>query len=1228
LAIPAFADPDLPIIPSRTTNLVLTAGGTDNAGSINGAITAISGAGGGTVEISSNSTSPYLSGPITMKSSVNLQIDSGAMLQMLPMSSWPGTTTFINASGINDSEISGGGTIDGQGSAWWSCYESSGCSRPNFIAYTGTQRILIQGVTLQNPPTFTIYLKNNNGNVTVQNMTINTPTSPNTDGFDIASTNVLIRNCYISDGDDNIEIGGNGGPVNNMTVSNCTFGIGHGVSIGSDTEGGVNNLLVSNCYWVGTEYGIKGKSDTDRGGTMQNLVYTDLHMTNVNFAIAFYSYYKEIGSPSSSFTFTPSTATTESDAGGSHIPMWKNITVSNLTATGIGGNVAAFFWGLPKAPITNFTLCDVNISAPTKTFCMYNVRGIQFIDSNLTAPTSGTNTLTIYNAQFSITNTNLNTNTVTITGLGSPSNSVLSLSNGLAETSDAILGADPQLTLASSTFTVSNALSAGGTSTFNFGLGTNATTTAVTGNLTVGGTLNVADGGGFANNTTYTLFTYGGALTYNGLTVGTTPNGGFTYSVSTNTQGQVNLIVGTACPVGAAGSITGSASVNAGANGVTYSISSVSGATTYAWTVPSGATVASGQGTTSITINYSCAAASGNVQVTPSNGTCNGGSSSLSVTVTGVGAAGTITGSASVNAGASGVAYSISSVSGATSYTWTVPSGATIASGQGTTSITVNYACSASSGSVQVTPSNANGCSGTPANLAVTVTSVGAAGSISGLTSVAAGTNGVTYSISSVSGATTYAWTVPTGASIASGQGTTSITVNYACSASSGNVQVTPSNGSCNGTPASLAVTITSVGAAGNISGASTVCAGQTGAVYSISSVNGATTYTWIVPAEATITSGQGTTSITVTWGSTAGNVQVTPSNGNGCTGTASSLPVAVNAAPSITSNPSPQTVCAGATAHFTVSASGAGLSYQWQENGSNISDGGTISGSGTITLTLTGVGLGDSGASFDCVVSGTCSPPATSGAATLTVNAGGGPATFNVTGGGAFCAGGSGVTVGLDGSESSADYQLEVNGSPTGAPFAGTGSAISFSNQTAVGTYTVIASNATSGCTATMNGSANVSLTDPFTCWQFYYFGTNNCALCSGDASYTGDGMSNTNKFLAGFNPANSAAYLHVTGVLKSGTNIVVSYLGASGDTNYVPGVQSGTNVLDFMTGGVGGSYANGVWQDTGQTNILGVGISAAGGEGTGAGTVTNMTDVGGATNVPSRYYRIRLVP
>ena len=119
------------------------------------------------------------------------------------------------------------------------------------------------------------------------------------------------------------------------------------------------------------------------------------------------------------------------------------------------------------------------------------------------------------------------------------------------------------------------------------------------------------------------------------------------------------------------------------------------------------------------------------------------------------------------------------------------------------------------------------------------------------------------------------------------------------------------------------------------------------------------------------------------------------------------------------------------------------------------------------------------------------------------------------------------------------------------------------------------------------------------------------------------GKGMSNTNQFLSGFNPTNASAYVHITSISKtnSGTDIRVDYLGASGDSTYSGGPASRTNVLEFTAGSGGGNYSSNGFATAGVTNILS--------GGTGLGTLTNMVDPGGATNVPARYYRVRvLVP
>jgi polygalacturonase len=539
----------LPNIPTNQYNVTdhgaVGDGVANNAAAIQATINVAAAAGGGTVLIpAAGSLSTYLSGPITLANNMNLEIDSGAMLQMLPRSNWPGTTTFINGTLLHDVEISGLGIIDGQGTNWWFPLADS---RPNFINFSGCTNVLIQDITLQNPPTFHLMLKGNNAGITIRGITINTPgDSPNTDGMDLASTNVLVQSCNISDGDDNIEIGGSGLAAD-ITVSNCTFGTGHGVSIGSIDSGGVHDLLVSNCTFIGTSNGIRMKSDNDRGGLAENLQYRDITMTNVGYPITIYSYYKFIGTPNS---IRPDIAAAQPVAPVTSLtPIWQNILISNLTVTATtGSHISGIIWGRSEMLVSNVTLCQVNIASPSNTFDIYNAQGIQIVDSNL-GGLLGTNTLTLYNAQITVTNSAPNANLVTMGGLAIPPiNNILALYNAQAGVSDSsIFGPNPFLTVAQSTLAMENDLNLDGASTLNFGLGTNATEIAVSGNLTLGGTLNVADAGGFAAGI-YTLFTYSGVLIDNGLTIGTTPSTNFTYAVSTNTLGQIALVVGNSTP--------------------------------------------------------------------------------------------------------------------------------------------------------------------------------------------------------------------------------------------------------------------------------------------------------------------------------------------------------------------------------------------------------------------------------------------------------------------------------------------------------------------------------------------------------------------------------------------------------------------------------------------------------------------------------------------------------
>ncbi|PCJ85559.1 MAG: hypothetical protein COA57_07380, partial [Flavobacteriales bacterium] len=144
----------------------------------------------------------------------------------------------------------------------------------------------------------------------------------------------------------------------------------------------------------------------------------------------------------------------------------------------------------------------------------------------------------------------------------------------------------------------------------------------------------------------------------------------------------------------------------------------------------------------------------------------------------------------------------------------------------------------------------------------------------------------------------------------------------------------------------------------GSITGNTTVCANATGEAYSISVVSGATAYTWTAPAGATVATGQGTTAITVDYGSTAGNVCVTASNNCG-TSTASCTAITINTAPTaVSASGAPDPICEGNTLTLTGGATGA-TSWSWTGPNSYTSSvqsptiaGITTAGAGVYTLT------------------------------------------------------------------------------------------------------------------------------------------------------------------------------------------------------------------------------------------------------------------------------------
>ncbi len=577
LAKPAAAAPALPSI--NTNNIVnitnfgaIGDGITTNTAAIQAAINAAAaggttnGAAGGTVEFPAGT---FLSGPITLKSSINLQLNSGAILRMLPFGKYPVTWTtnstgyfftaanFLSGTSIHDFEISGTGWIQGQGEPWWPWANTNGAVRPIMIRLTSCNRTLIQSVTLSNSPEFHIAISGSSGNTTVQHVTIRAnsssdPVNPshNTDACDVSGTNILVQNNDISVGDDNFTCGGG---TSGMLITNNTYGNGHGCSIGSFTNPSVSNMTVINCTFTNTDAGLRIKTDRDRGGYVHEIAYYNLTMSNVKNAILIYTEYTNTVSAYRALdSISPAVAASYPSAPvASTTPRYRNITISNLTATSQSGRAAGLIWGLPESSITNVTLINVHLT-DTRTFGIYDAKNVQIIDSTHTV-SAGVNQYSFFNSDVTFSNSTPSSSIVTLDGATTNSipnsfaffNSTMTLKNTNA------LGFNSSVTLSASTFTISNNLALTPSNALSFVLGTNAATIAVIGNLAFGGTNNIIAGDGFTNGT-YTLMTYTGTLSGNSPTLGATPPG-YNYTIDTSTAGQVNLIVtppGPAAPLG------------------------------------------------------------------------------------------------------------------------------------------------------------------------------------------------------------------------------------------------------------------------------------------------------------------------------------------------------------------------------------------------------------------------------------------------------------------------------------------------------------------------------------------------------------------------------------------------------------------------------------------------------------------------------------------------------
>jgi polygalacturonase len=342
---------------------------------IQAAIDACAKQGGGTVRLIAGT---YLSAPIVLKSNITLQLDKGATLlgsanhadyPPLVMFHLPDLQPLVSATNAVHVAITGEGVIDGNGESWWQEARAvrnagvlgAGHPRPKLIIFDHCRHVRVEGVTIQNSPMWQL-VPYYSDDVVIRNIRVLAPPrSPNTDAIDpFSSSHVVIDHVFADVGDDNIAI--KSGPINSpgpddptrdVTITDCTFMHGHGLSIGSEIAGGVQNVRAERIHFEGTDNGIRVKSNRDRGNDVSHLFFRDIEMKDVKNALVISEYYPKILPPDSE-TAQPVTRLT---------PHFHDIVLENVTAT--GSAMAGAIVGLPEAPISGVVLRNVKISAKT-----------------------------------------------------------------------------------------------------------------------------------------------------------------------------------------------------------------------------------------------------------------------------------------------------------------------------------------------------------------------------------------------------------------------------------------------------------------------------------------------------------------------------------------------------------------------------------------------------------------------------------------------------------------------------------------------------------------------------------------------------------------------------------------------------------------------------------------------------------------------------------------------
>lgn len=336
----------------------------------------------------------WLTGPIQMKSNIELHLEKNAIIYFSPDKSLyvdkEGKSSrvdpCIRASKAHDIAITGEGIIDGNGQQWrpvkrskvsdveWKAYKESGgqerkegtlwypwdmkCGSPNIadtpenqekqrndlVRLTDCENIYLEGVTFQNAPRFHVHPLNCR-NIIIDGITVRCPwNAQNGDAIDLSDCHqTLVVNSTVDAGDDGICMkSGRHKPaalVNGcediLIENNTVFHAHGGFVIGSEDICGMKRIVVRNCRFSGTDVGLRFKSAIGRGGKTEDIHISHIVMSDIaQHAISFQCDYENRPAGSED-------KATFGDKASTYVPEFTDIHISEIVCRNARTAIAA-----------------------------------------------------------------------------------------------------------------------------------------------------------------------------------------------------------------------------------------------------------------------------------------------------------------------------------------------------------------------------------------------------------------------------------------------------------------------------------------------------------------------------------------------------------------------------------------------------------------------------------------------------------------------------------------------------------------------------------------------------------------------------------------------------------------------------------------------------------------------------------------------------------------------